>query len=53
MNSMQPSRRNFLGKVATGLAGTIAPSVLGANDRVRVGLIVAWSAGRTPSPHAA
>src|SRR5262245_34233769 len=34
------SRRNFIGKVATGLAGTLAASnVLGANDHVRVGLI--------------
>jgi len=34
------SRRNFIGKVATGLAGTLAASnVLGANDRVRVGVI--------------
>ena len=34
------SRRNFIGKVATGLAGTLATSnVLGANDRVRVGVI--------------
>jgi predicted dehydrogenase len=35
------SRRNFIGRVATGLAGTIAaPStVLGANDRIRLGII--------------
>lgn len=36
------SRRNFLGKVASGLAGTLAAvpaQVLGANDRVRVGFI--------------
>jgi len=36
------SRRNFLGKVASGLAGTLAAvpaQVLGANDRIRVGLI--------------
>src|SRR5215467_10612247 len=34
------SRRNFIGKVATGLAGTLAPShVLGANDRIRLGII--------------
>ena len=34
------SRRNFIGKVATGLAGTLAASnVLGANDRVRIGII--------------
>ena len=34
------SRRNFIGKVATGLAGTLAASnVLGANDRIRIGII--------------
>jgi predicted dehydrogenase len=34
------SRRNFIGKVATGLAGTLATSnVLGANDRIRIGII--------------
>src|ERR1700674_3616717 len=34
------SRRNFIGKVATGLAGTLAASnVLGANDRIRLGVI--------------
>ncbi|MGE5647857.1 MAG: Gfo/Idh/MocA family protein [Acidobacteriota bacterium] len=35
------SRRNFLGRMATGLAGTLAvPStVLGANDRIRLGII--------------
>ncbi|HZT31361.1 MAG TPA: Gfo/Idh/MocA family oxidoreductase [Bryobacteraceae bacterium] len=34
------SRRNFIGKVATGLAGTLAGSnVLGANDRIRLGII--------------
>jgi len=34
------SRRNFIGKVATGLAGTLAASnVLGANTRVRIGII--------------
>jgi predicted dehydrogenase len=34
------SRRNFIGKVATGLAGTLASAnVLGANDRVRIGII--------------
>ncbi len=37
---MQQSRRNFIGKVATGLAGTLATSnVLGANERVRIGII--------------
>ncbi len=32
------SRRNFIGKVATGIAGTLAvPSaVLGANERIRL-----------------
>lgn len=35
------SRRNFVGSVAGGIAGTIAspPNVLGASDRVRVGII--------------
>jgi len=34
------SRRHFIGKVATGLAGTLAPSsVLGASERIRLGII--------------
>jgi predicted dehydrogenase len=35
------SRRRFIGRVATGLAGTLAApgSVLGANDRIRAGII--------------
>ena len=34
------SRRNFISKVATGLAGTLAASnVLGANERLRIGII--------------
>src|SRR5438445_13659478 len=34
------SRRNFIGNVATGLAGTLAATnVLGANDRIRIGII--------------
>jgi len=34
------SRRAFIGRMATGLAGTIAPSrVLGANERIRLGVI--------------
>jgi predicted dehydrogenase len=34
------SRRNFIGHVATGMATALAPStVLGANDRVRLGII--------------
>lgn len=35
------SRRNFIGKFATGLAGGLAApsSVLGANDRIRLGII--------------
>ena len=34
------SRRNFIGRVATGIAGTLATSnVLGANDRLRIGII--------------
>ncbi len=40
------SRRKFIGSVATGLAGSLAPStVLGANDRVRLGLIGAGDRG--------
>src|SRR5437763_15422763 len=43
--SMQ-SRRNFIGKVASGLAGTLAVSnVLGANDRIRLGIIGAGDRG--------
>src|ERR1051325_387866 len=34
------SRRIFISRVATGIAGTLAASnVLGANDRVRIGII--------------
>ncbi len=34
------TRRKFIGNVATGLAGTLATGrVLGANDRIRVGVI--------------
>ncbi len=35
------SRRNFIGTVATGIAGTLASpsSVLGANERIRLGII--------------
>ncbi len=34
------SRRRFIGRVAGGLAGSIAPArVLGANDRIRLGII--------------
>ena len=40
------SRRNFISNVATGLAGTLAAgTVLGANDRVRVGIIGAGDRG--------
>ncbi|MEZ5352205.1 MAG: Gfo/Idh/MocA family oxidoreductase [Bryobacteraceae bacterium] len=41
MNSSPNSRRNFIGKVAGGIAGTLAApsSVLGANERVRIGII--------------
>src|SRR5215467_3197316 len=40
------SRRNFIGKVASGLAGTLAVSnVLGANDRRRLGIIGAGDRG--------
>jgi predicted dehydrogenase len=42
------SRRNFIGKVATGLAGTLASvpaSVLGACERIRVGIVGAGDRG--------
>src|SRR5438093_5013743 len=40
------SRRNFIGKVATGLAGTLATNnVLGANERIRLGIIGPGSRG--------
>ena len=40
------SRRTFIGQVATGIAGTLAgSSVLGANDRIRLGLIGAGDRG--------
>src|SRR5690242_658157 len=40
------SRRIFIGKVATGLAGTLASSnVLSANDRIRFGIIGAGARG--------
>src|SRR6266446_5636734 len=41
------SRRNFISHVATGLAGTLAASnVLGANTRVRLGIIGYGDRGR-------
>ena len=41
------SRRKFIGKVATGLAGTLATSsVLGANDRIGLGVIGAGARGK-------
>jgi len=40
------SRRKFIGQVATSIAGTLATgSVLGANDRIRLGLIGAGDRG--------
>src|SRR5882672_8453734 len=40
------SRRNFIGKVASSLAGSLAVSnVLGANDRIRLGIIGAGDRG--------
>lgn len=40
------SRRNFIGKVAGGLAGSLAAgTVLGANERVRIGIIGAGDRG--------
>ncbi|HZS52333.1 MAG TPA: Gfo/Idh/MocA family oxidoreductase [Bryobacterales bacterium] len=45
------SRRNFIGKVSVGVAGTIATMtpaarILGANDRIRLGLIGAGARGQ-------
>src|ERR1051326_4552018 len=45
------SRRNFIGKVSAGVAGTIATMapgarLLGANDRIRVGVIGAGARGQ-------
>ena len=41
------SRRNFIGKVATGLAGTLAASnALGANERIRIGIIGPGARGK-------
>jgi len=43
---MMDSRRKFIGSVATGLAGSLAPSqVLGANERIRLGIIGAGARG--------
>ena len=40
------SRRNFIGRFATGIAGTLATSnVLGANDRIRLGIIGSGARG--------
>jgi predicted dehydrogenase len=40
------SRRNFIGNVATGLAGTLAAgNALGANQRIRLGIIGAGARG--------
>lgn len=41
MDPSRDSRRRFIGQVATGLAGTLAVpgAVLGANDRIRAGII--------------
>ena len=41
------SRRNFIGKVAGGLAGTLATSnVLGANGKIRLGIVGAGDRGQ-------
>jgi len=47
------SRRNFIGKVATGLAGTLAarPASLLANDRIRVGIIGVGDRGSELANH--
>jgi len=48
------TRRNFIGNVATGLAGSLATGrVLGANDRVRLGLIGIGDRGTQISREAA
>ncbi len=41
------SRRKFIGRMASGLAGTLAvpSSVLGANDRIRIGIIGSGARG--------
>lgn len=40
------SRRKFIGSVASGIAGSLAPSsVLGANDRLRLGILGAGERG--------
>jgi predicted dehydrogenase len=43
------SRRNFIGKVASGLAGSLATTapILGANDRIRLGIIGPGARGLT------
>jgi len=49
------SRRNFIGKVASGLAGTLAAGpahLLGANDRIRLGIIGAGDRGMELVNHA-
>jgi len=49
------SRRNFIGKVATGLAGTLAAGpahLLGANERIRIGVIGAGDRGMELVNHA-
>lgn len=49
------SRRNFIGKVASGLAGTLAAGpahLLGANDRIRLGVIGAGDRGMELVNHA-
>jgi predicted dehydrogenase len=41
------SRREFLGKTATGVAASLIPArVLGANDRIRIGVIGAGTRGK-------
>ena len=47
------SRRIFIGKVASGLAGTLATAKgLGANERIRLGLIGAGDRGQPDSSQA-
>jgi predicted dehydrogenase len=48
-----PSRRNFIGHVATGLAGTLAAgNAIGASQRVRLGIIGPGARGRRNPPAA-
>lgn len=46
IHAVSNSRRNFIGHVATGMATALAPaSVLGANERIRLGIVGAGDRG--------